>query len=556
MIGCFYDHGRWVALHLQRHPETGDTLVVARLGECPGDADGHDVPLACRPTAGAALDRALHGSETAGATPPTSRRRRPPARGRRSPTLSRCTSTRASTAAARAPRRAPSSPTRRPPTGAGSASSATPPPAEPPAGPPSRPTDHPTTHTPGGRPCPSAPTRSPTPRTRRRSTAVELDDFGHSFRPVAPGLFTCPIDVARLDAGSTTATSCARSCARAASARQPAMSLLRHARSSTPATPEPTERAERSHTLVPWSRRWPANGRATSAAACSGCPRGCAGRRRCSTPTIHARSSARTPGARAAALAAPPAQPRAPDRRLPPAPQAPRATPRARRALDPAHECAACRGAGEIGFNPGYPDPQRADSMPCADCRGTRCRARAVTGARDAVTPATTRGTATGARPRQRPRLRATSWRASSCSGCTTCPATSTPSSAAIGADPPNHPPGRPARAGRHHSIRKEPAMAPMTLSARPHDSTTTTRGSSPTPSSSASPTPTSQRTSWPGGWNARRRQRPEPRSPRPGCCDANCHERPASRRRLGPTTADAAPAAGDWGRPLGSFGI
>jgi hypothetical protein len=60
MIGCFYDHGRWVALHLQSHPETGDTLVVARLGECPGDADGHDVPLARRPTAGAALDRALH----------------------------------------------------------------------------------------------------------------------------------------------------------------------------------------------------------------------------------------------------------------------------------------------------------------------------------------------------------------------------------------------------------------------------------------------------------------------------------------------------------------
>ena len=60
MIGCFYDHGQWVALHLQSHPETGDTLVVARLGECPGDADGHDVPLASRPTAGAALDRALH----------------------------------------------------------------------------------------------------------------------------------------------------------------------------------------------------------------------------------------------------------------------------------------------------------------------------------------------------------------------------------------------------------------------------------------------------------------------------------------------------------------
>jgi hypothetical protein len=30
--------------------------------------------------------------------------------------------------------------------------------------------------------------------------AVELDDFGHSFRPAAPGLFTCPIDVARLEA--------------------------------------------------------------------------------------------------------------------------------------------------------------------------------------------------------------------------------------------------------------------------------------------------------------------------------------------------------------------
>jgi hypothetical protein len=27
---------------------------------------------------------------------------------------------------------------------------------------------------------------------------VELDDFGHSFRPAARGLFTCPIDVHRL----------------------------------------------------------------------------------------------------------------------------------------------------------------------------------------------------------------------------------------------------------------------------------------------------------------------------------------------------------------------
>ena len=59
MIGCFYDHGQWVALHLQSHPETGDTLVVARLGECPGDGDGREVPLARRPTAGGALDRAL-----------------------------------------------------------------------------------------------------------------------------------------------------------------------------------------------------------------------------------------------------------------------------------------------------------------------------------------------------------------------------------------------------------------------------------------------------------------------------------------------------------------
>jgi hypothetical protein len=30
--------------------------------------------------------------------------------------------------------------------------------------------------------------------------AVELDDFGYSFRPVAPGLFSCPIDVGRVQA--------------------------------------------------------------------------------------------------------------------------------------------------------------------------------------------------------------------------------------------------------------------------------------------------------------------------------------------------------------------
>jgi hypothetical protein len=59
MIGCFYEHGHWVALQLQRDPETGDTLVIARLGECPGDAEGDDVPLACQPTASTALDLAL-----------------------------------------------------------------------------------------------------------------------------------------------------------------------------------------------------------------------------------------------------------------------------------------------------------------------------------------------------------------------------------------------------------------------------------------------------------------------------------------------------------------
>jgi hypothetical protein len=59
MIGCFYDHGQWVALHLQRHPGSGDTLVVARTGGCPGDADGRDVPLARRPTTRTALEHAL-----------------------------------------------------------------------------------------------------------------------------------------------------------------------------------------------------------------------------------------------------------------------------------------------------------------------------------------------------------------------------------------------------------------------------------------------------------------------------------------------------------------
>jgi hypothetical protein len=30
--------------------------------------------------------------------------------------------------------------------------------------------------------------------------SVELDDYGPSFRPVAPALFTCPIDADRLEA--------------------------------------------------------------------------------------------------------------------------------------------------------------------------------------------------------------------------------------------------------------------------------------------------------------------------------------------------------------------
>src|SRR4051794_11543618 len=157
MIGCFYEHGLWVALHLQSHPEAGDTLVVARLGECPGDADGRDIPLARRRTAGAALDPALHrltagwrhaadepaappaapprraadprgppwpgrgpGGRPVGGTQPTSRRRRPPPRGRRSPIRRRSTSTRSSTRAAgqaRPSRRGPSSTTRSAPTG-------------------------------------------------------------------------------------------------------------------------------------------------------------------------------------------------------------------------------------------------------------------------------------------------------------------------------------------------------------------------------------------------------------------------------------------------------
>ena len=147
---------------------------------------------------------------------------------------------------------------------------------------------------------------------------VELDDFGHSFRPVAPGLFTCPIDVAR-PRPSTTATSCARSCAPPASARSAPMLLLRRARPATAS--EPTDQVERSHTLVPLTgataRAWPVYARR--------CLHRLPERLRWAAPLldpdhpsaldVHARA-----GARAAAVAAPPAELRAPDRRLPPAP--------------------------------------------------------------------------------------------------------------------------------------------------------------------------------------------------------------------------------------------
>ena len=82
MIGCFYERGHWVALHLRGAAGSDDTVVVARLGDCPGDADGRDIELARRPTAGAALDRALHqlaaGWRHAGDEPPA-----PPAAARR-----------------------------------------------------------------------------------------------------------------------------------------------------------------------------------------------------------------------------------------------------------------------------------------------------------------------------------------------------------------------------------------------------------------------------------------------------------------------------------------
>lgn len=56
-------------------------------------------------------------------------------------------------------------------------------------------------------------------------------------------------------------------------------------------------------------------------------------------------------------------------------------------AEDTAHECPACKGEGEIAFNPGYPDPQRADSMRCGECGGTGATPtpRPVSGSRRAA---------------------------------------------------------------------------------------------------------------------------------------------------------------------------
>jgi hypothetical protein len=59
MIGCFYARGHWVALHLRHDPASDDTILAARLGECPGDPNGRDVTLARSSTACAALDLGL-----------------------------------------------------------------------------------------------------------------------------------------------------------------------------------------------------------------------------------------------------------------------------------------------------------------------------------------------------------------------------------------------------------------------------------------------------------------------------------------------------------------
>ena len=70
------------------------------------------------------------------------------------------------------------------------------------------------------------------------------------------------------------------------------MLLLRHRPTAAAQAPEPTDRAERSHTLVPLvdpiAPAWPSHAR-----RCLGsCPSGCAGRHPCSTPSIPASSTA------------------------------------------------------------------------------------------------------------------------------------------------------------------------------------------------------------------------------------------------------------------------
>src|SRR4051794_17868064 len=68
-----------------------------------------------------------------------------------------------------------------------------------PAGPPSRPTDHPP---PTQQEDVMSVTATPLADAPYAETvhAVELGDYGYSFRPVAPSLFTCPIALERLEA--------------------------------------------------------------------------------------------------------------------------------------------------------------------------------------------------------------------------------------------------------------------------------------------------------------------------------------------------------------------
>ena len=218
MIGCFYERGHWVALHLRGAAGSDDTVVVARLGDCPGDADGRDIELARRPTAGAALDRALHqlaaGWRHAGDSRPHHRQRpgahspnRPRSRSKRAPTPAAGPGTAIGRAA---PSRTPPAPT-----DGASASSATPLRTDTPAG---HRSDHiPTSHTPHTQEdsCPSHPLRSASPRTRRpftpSSSATSATASGPSHPTCSParsrsGRTTCstrPASYAALRAART-----------------------------------------------------------------------------------------------------------------------------------------------------------------------------------------------------------------------------------------------------------------------------------------------------------------------------------------------------------------